>query len=222
MTVEGVTAALCAHELAEKLGVEMPITEQIYRLIEGEVTAGRRSPLCWDGRSATKVKQTGLARSAETENKTTRRDADTAFRARFLPFQPGFASSVTTIPDACSDTRTRRGLMAAAKIPPPAPGAVIRYCPRGIEPHIAPGGARWQKPAVSQSGLSLSMSTPPFLFRPHFTRRGKIRHHPWGDFFEKILIWGCFSELPRRPRRFSIVHPPAECYNETKSDRKAG
>ena len=39
MTVEGVTAALCAHELAEKLGVEMPITEQIYRLIEGEVTA---------------------------------------------------------------------------------------------------------------------------------------------------------------------------------------
>ncbi|PWM21154.1 MAG: glycerol-3-phosphate dehydrogenase [Oscillospiraceae bacterium] len=41
MTVEGVTAALCAHELAEKLGVEMPITEQIYRLIQGEVTAAQ-------------------------------------------------------------------------------------------------------------------------------------------------------------------------------------
>jgi len=39
MTVEGITAALCAYRLAEKYGVEMPITRQIYRLIEGEITA---------------------------------------------------------------------------------------------------------------------------------------------------------------------------------------
>ena len=39
MTVEGITAAICAYRLAEKHGVEMPITRQIYRLIEGEITA---------------------------------------------------------------------------------------------------------------------------------------------------------------------------------------
>ena len=39
MTVEGITAAICAGELAKKLGVEMPITEQVCRVIEGETTA---------------------------------------------------------------------------------------------------------------------------------------------------------------------------------------
>lgn len=39
MTVEGITATLCAHELAGRLGVEMPITHQIFRLIQGEITA---------------------------------------------------------------------------------------------------------------------------------------------------------------------------------------
>ncbi len=41
MTVEGITAALCAYRLAEKQGVEMPITQQIYKLIEGEITAAQ-------------------------------------------------------------------------------------------------------------------------------------------------------------------------------------
>lgn len=39
MTVEGIIAARCAWELSRRMGVEMPITEQIYRLIEGETTA---------------------------------------------------------------------------------------------------------------------------------------------------------------------------------------
>ena len=39
MTVEGITATLCAYQLAQQKGVEMPITKQIYRLIKGEITA---------------------------------------------------------------------------------------------------------------------------------------------------------------------------------------
>lgn len=39
MTVEGITAAKCAWRLSQKLGVEMPITEQVYRVINGETTA---------------------------------------------------------------------------------------------------------------------------------------------------------------------------------------
>lgn len=39
MTVEGITAALCAYELSQRLEVEMPITAQIYRVIQGESTA---------------------------------------------------------------------------------------------------------------------------------------------------------------------------------------
>lgn len=39
MTVEGITAALCAYELSQKYGVDMPITAQIYRLIKNECTA---------------------------------------------------------------------------------------------------------------------------------------------------------------------------------------
>ncbi|WMJ82611.1 NAD(P)H-dependent glycerol-3-phosphate dehydrogenase [Oscillospiraceae bacterium LTW-04] len=39
MTVEGITAAICAYELSQKLGVDMPITSQIYSLIKGQTTA---------------------------------------------------------------------------------------------------------------------------------------------------------------------------------------
>ena len=39
MTVEGVTAALCAFELSHRFGVEMPITTQTVRLIEGSIDA---------------------------------------------------------------------------------------------------------------------------------------------------------------------------------------
>ncbi len=39
MTVEGITAALCAAQLAKKMQVEMPITEQVCRIIDGEATA---------------------------------------------------------------------------------------------------------------------------------------------------------------------------------------
>jgi len=39
MVVEGITAAKCAYELAQRLGVEMPITAQVYRLICGETDA---------------------------------------------------------------------------------------------------------------------------------------------------------------------------------------
>jgi glycerol-3-phosphate dehydrogenase (NAD(P)+) len=39
MTVEGIIAAQCAYELSQRLNVEMPITAQIYRLIEGKATA---------------------------------------------------------------------------------------------------------------------------------------------------------------------------------------
>ena len=39
MTVEGITASICAYRLALRHGVEMPITQQIYRLIEGEINA---------------------------------------------------------------------------------------------------------------------------------------------------------------------------------------
>ena len=39
MTVEGITAALCAYELSQRLGVDMPITTQIYSLIKGQTTA---------------------------------------------------------------------------------------------------------------------------------------------------------------------------------------
>ena len=39
MTVEGITATVCAYELAQKYDVDMPITTQIYRAIQGECTA---------------------------------------------------------------------------------------------------------------------------------------------------------------------------------------
>lgn len=39
MTVEGITASVCAYKLSQRLGAEMPITTQIYRLIAGEATA---------------------------------------------------------------------------------------------------------------------------------------------------------------------------------------
>lgn len=39
MTVEGITAAICAYELSQKLDVDMPITSQIYSLIKGQTTA---------------------------------------------------------------------------------------------------------------------------------------------------------------------------------------
>lgn len=37
--VEGVNATYCAHALSQRHGVEMPITRQIYRMLEGELTA---------------------------------------------------------------------------------------------------------------------------------------------------------------------------------------
>ncbi len=36
MVVEGIVAARCGYQLAQKMGVEMPITEQVYALVEGE------------------------------------------------------------------------------------------------------------------------------------------------------------------------------------------
>ena len=39
MVVEGITATRCAYQLSQQLGVEMPITAEIYRMIEGETTA---------------------------------------------------------------------------------------------------------------------------------------------------------------------------------------
>jgi glycerol-3-phosphate dehydrogenase (NAD(P)+) len=33
MVVEGIRATLAAHELAQRYGVEMPITEQIYKVL---------------------------------------------------------------------------------------------------------------------------------------------------------------------------------------------
>ena len=39
MVVEGMFTTEAAYELAKSHGVEMPITEQIYRVIRGEVPA---------------------------------------------------------------------------------------------------------------------------------------------------------------------------------------
>lgn len=39
MVVEGITATRCAYALAQQMKIEMPITTQIYRLIEGETDA---------------------------------------------------------------------------------------------------------------------------------------------------------------------------------------
>jgi glycerol-3-phosphate dehydrogenase (NAD(P)+) len=39
MVVEGIYTAEAAHDLAEKYGVEMPITESIYQVIKGEIKA---------------------------------------------------------------------------------------------------------------------------------------------------------------------------------------
>jgi glycerol-3-phosphate dehydrogenase (NAD(P)+) len=39
MTVEGITATHCAHELSQRLGVEMPITAALAELISGRLTA---------------------------------------------------------------------------------------------------------------------------------------------------------------------------------------
>lgn len=41
MTVEGVTAALCAHDLSRRHGVEMPITYQTVCLIKGQIDAAQ-------------------------------------------------------------------------------------------------------------------------------------------------------------------------------------
>jgi len=37
MVVEGMFTAVAAYDLSKKLGVEMPITESIYRVVQGEV-----------------------------------------------------------------------------------------------------------------------------------------------------------------------------------------
>ena len=39
MVVEGIPATECAYALAQKMNVEMPITTQIYRLVQGEIDA---------------------------------------------------------------------------------------------------------------------------------------------------------------------------------------
>ena len=39
MVVEGMFTAEAAYALAKKAGVEMPITEQIYKVIQGKITA---------------------------------------------------------------------------------------------------------------------------------------------------------------------------------------
>ena len=39
MVVEGMYTADAAYRLAKKLGVEMPITEAIYKVVQGEVSA---------------------------------------------------------------------------------------------------------------------------------------------------------------------------------------
>ena len=38
MVAEGVKTAVTVHELAERHGVEMPVCEQIYRVVTGEIT----------------------------------------------------------------------------------------------------------------------------------------------------------------------------------------
>ncbi len=38
MVVEGITATKCAYQMAQQAGVEMPITNQIYKLVMGETT----------------------------------------------------------------------------------------------------------------------------------------------------------------------------------------
>ncbi len=48
MTVEGITAALCAYELSQKLNVDMPITAQVYSLIKGRTTAKQALELLLD------------------------------------------------------------------------------------------------------------------------------------------------------------------------------
>ena len=45
MVVEGMTTAEAAYALAQKLGIEMPITECIYRCMKGELTAAETVPL---------------------------------------------------------------------------------------------------------------------------------------------------------------------------------
>ena len=40
MVVEGMYTADAAYRLSKKLGVEMPITEAIYKVVQGEVDAG--------------------------------------------------------------------------------------------------------------------------------------------------------------------------------------
>ena len=39
MVVEGITTTEATYELASKLNVEMPITETIYKVIEGKINA---------------------------------------------------------------------------------------------------------------------------------------------------------------------------------------
>ena len=42
MTVEGISATLCAHELAMGYRVEMPIVEQLYQVLQGNCDAHNR------------------------------------------------------------------------------------------------------------------------------------------------------------------------------------
>lgn len=39
MVVEGISTAEAAHQLADRLNVEMPITDCIYKMIQGEIDA---------------------------------------------------------------------------------------------------------------------------------------------------------------------------------------
>jgi glycerol-3-phosphate dehydrogenase (NAD(P)+) len=41
MVAEGVRTAVTAHELAERYHVRMPICEEIYRVVAGEVSPGQ-------------------------------------------------------------------------------------------------------------------------------------------------------------------------------------
>ena len=42
MVAEGVKTAVTVHELAARHSVEMPVCDQIYRVVTGEINAGRR------------------------------------------------------------------------------------------------------------------------------------------------------------------------------------
>ncbi len=61
--VEGIPTAYALHDLAGRLGIDMPVTENVYQVLEGTAPAGRvRAPTSWGASRAGAARRLSVRR----------------------------------------------------------------------------------------------------------------------------------------------------------------